>query len=290
VEQFTNSGETPLDGAINNAVTSLDVTSASTFPAAAPFRVRIDDEIIRVTGGAGTSTWTVERGTEGTTAASHLDLAPITHVVTVNSLNQQRADLFAGRAYIAPVLSSFAWINQSTADATDNTGSIHLNDPGHNGVNLRVLKKAAPSTPFTITAAFTAMLDTAVGSGLPRFGLLFRGAGGELATLQLGMNTAGVFCYRMPYNFSNPTTLGINNAALTPIVMAPVLWCRIHDDGTTNRTMSLSPDGITWYQLSSVARTTDFTPTEVGFFIDNNNGGGTSAFNSSVNLLHWEAS
>lgn len=58
----------------------VDVANALGFPATAPYTVRVDSEWMRVTAGAGTTTWTVTRGYAGTTAATHLTAAPIYHV------------------------------------------------------------------------------------------------------------------------------------------------------------------------------------------------------------------
>jgi hypothetical protein len=84
-ELFTNNASTTLNGAINNSVTSLVLTSASLFPASGNFRIRIDDEIILVTAISG-ATCTVARGQEGTTAASHADLATVRHVLTAGAI------------------------------------------------------------------------------------------------------------------------------------------------------------------------------------------------------------
>lgn len=50
--------------------TTLYVSSADEFPAA-PFLAQIDSEIIKVTAGFGTTTWTVTRAQDGTTGAVH---------------------------------------------------------------------------------------------------------------------------------------------------------------------------------------------------------------------------
>lgn len=60
-----------LNGAMNASQTSLQVASPAGFPTTT-FRIRIDDELMTVTSGFGTSTWTVARGVNGTTPASHL--------------------------------------------------------------------------------------------------------------------------------------------------------------------------------------------------------------------------
>lgn len=61
---------TTLTSAITAAQTSLTVASSTGFPSS-QFKIRIDDEVMTVTGGYGTTSWTVTRGVSGTTAASH---------------------------------------------------------------------------------------------------------------------------------------------------------------------------------------------------------------------------
>lgn len=66
-----NPGYTTLNGAVTNIATSVVVTSAAGFPAAGAYSIMIDAEQMNVTAGFGTTTWTVTRGTGGTTAAAH---------------------------------------------------------------------------------------------------------------------------------------------------------------------------------------------------------------------------
>lgn len=81
MERFTNNASTTLNGAINNSTTSVVVTSATLFPTAGNFRIRIEDEIMLVTAVSG-STFTVTRAYEGTTAASHADTTTVREVLT----------------------------------------------------------------------------------------------------------------------------------------------------------------------------------------------------------------
>ena len=60
-----------LDGGISAAALSLDITGPDTFPAA-PFVLQLDNEQVTVTGKAGLK-FTITRGSNGTTAAAHLD-------------------------------------------------------------------------------------------------------------------------------------------------------------------------------------------------------------------------
>jgi hypothetical protein len=81
---YTLSGTTTLNGAINNSVTSITVASACgtdtyCFPPSSgtKFYIKIDSEVMLVTGGNATTTWTVTRGQRGTSAASHSNSATV---------------------------------------------------------------------------------------------------------------------------------------------------------------------------------------------------------------------
>jgi FtsP/CotA-like multicopper oxidase with cupredoxin domain len=58
--------------------TSITVASAAGFPTSGTYYVRIDNEVLAVTGGQGTTTWTVTRGQLGTAAATHANGATVT--------------------------------------------------------------------------------------------------------------------------------------------------------------------------------------------------------------------
>jgi phage tail sheath protein FI len=64
-------------GGIGAADTSLTVASAAGFPTTGSFTILVDTEAMTVTAGAGTTTWTVTRGVNGTTAATHAVNAPV---------------------------------------------------------------------------------------------------------------------------------------------------------------------------------------------------------------------
>jgi type II secretory pathway pseudopilin PulG len=61
---------TSLQSAVTDAATSLTVTSTGGFPTAAPFRIKIGNEVMSVVALSG-STWTVSRGQDATTPAAH---------------------------------------------------------------------------------------------------------------------------------------------------------------------------------------------------------------------------
>jgi type II secretory pathway pseudopilin PulG len=75
-----STASTTVSGSVSASATSLSVASAAAFPATAEFRVKVDSEIMVVTAGAGTTTWTVTRAADGTTAATHNAGAAVTIV------------------------------------------------------------------------------------------------------------------------------------------------------------------------------------------------------------------
>lgn len=91
LENYANAAATTLSGSINNSVTSLTVASATGFPAIPRFRILIGTEILLVTGVAGT-TWTVTRGEESTTAASHTSGDAVTQILTEQGLRNLVGD------------------------------------------------------------------------------------------------------------------------------------------------------------------------------------------------------
>lgn len=90
-EQYANNPSTTLNGAINNSVTTVVVSSPSSFPSSPQFRILIDSELMLVTA-ISSSSFTVTRGAESTTAASHSNGATITGIITAGALDQIRAD------------------------------------------------------------------------------------------------------------------------------------------------------------------------------------------------------
>lgn len=67
-------GTTLSSAGITNSQTSIAVTSATNFPSSGNFNIMMAREIMTVTGGQGTTSWTVTRGVNGTTATAHNQL------------------------------------------------------------------------------------------------------------------------------------------------------------------------------------------------------------------------
>ena len=65
------SATSSLANAMTAGATTMQVASGASFPSTNGFRVKVEYEIVRVTAGAGGSTWTVTRGIDGTAAVAH---------------------------------------------------------------------------------------------------------------------------------------------------------------------------------------------------------------------------
>src|SRR4051812_20929895 len=76
-----------MPGNLNTSAVTLTVVSLALFPASYPYRIRIDDELMKVTATPGANQLTVTRADGGTTAASHLNSATIRVVLTKESLD-----------------------------------------------------------------------------------------------------------------------------------------------------------------------------------------------------------
>jgi Tfp pilus assembly protein PilV len=76
-----------LSANINATATSMTVASGAAFPSTNGFRVKIEYEVVRVTAGAGSNTWTIVRGIDGTAAVAHTAgvPTPIVQRVDVNT-------------------------------------------------------------------------------------------------------------------------------------------------------------------------------------------------------------
>lgn len=125
-ESFENDTTRTLNGAINNSVTTLTASSAApTALQTGNSRWRIDDELTLLTAGGSGTSWTITRGIEGTTAASHADGATISHVFTAASSKLLPA--IGMRAFNSAniSLSAGAWTNITLDSENYDTDGIH---------------------------------------------------------------------------------------------------------------------------------------------------------------------
>lgn len=163
----------------------------------------MDDELCLVIGVSGT-TFTVIRGVEGTTPATHSAGAGVTQVVTSESLIVGAISAMYG-PIVRPVLADFAWVNQGISALLTQTGfAITLTVPsGDTGENLHICKKALPGgTSWTAEMLFRPIV-------LPSQSTVSLG----LALRESATGKIVGFCVKYDgsvqvYGWSNPTTYG----------------------------------------------------------------------------------
>ena len=180
----------------------------------------------------------------------------------------------------APVYGDFAWINQGTATATTTQGGIVLYTPAVAGDQLRILKKAAPATPYTITAAVLLHLTNA---NYNTAGICWRQSSDGKAVVFCSDTTSS---FALTINkYTNETTYSAAYVSTHPprFAMSPILYLRITDNGT-NRIISFSWDGINFLTLHTVGRTDFLTADEVGFFVNSSN----ATYPVWMTLLSWK--
>jgi len=163
-----------------------------------------------------------------------------------------------------PAVSSFTWINQHFSSATQN-GVICLNVAPHLDNEVSGMYQAAPSTPYKKTmgclVGMVSNVDTTPSAGMMFYnsstgGIIVFGVNTSTGNL---VETYGVY-WSSP---TNPVALLFNQQAVLP---SGLLWLRIGDDGTTNRTYEMSADGFNWVVCKVESRTNNMTADSVGFY------------------------
>ena len=116
---------TTLTGAMTAASTTVTVASATGFPTT-PFVIRIDDEFMTVTAGFGTTTWTVTRASNSSTATTHVSgqtvewKTPSSGEIAWN--NTTKTLTISGTIYI----DGSARITNSALNSYNGQGTIYL--------------------------------------------------------------------------------------------------------------------------------------------------------------------
>lgn len=178
---------------------------------------------------------------------------------------------------VEPVSGDYAWINQGSASLNTTPGGIYLLAPATGAATPSVVlrKKAAPSTPYTITVAFIPQLTTASGLSV---GVGWRqSSDGKLIYIALDIGGAALNVYK----FTSPTAFSATYAGVAILAVWP-LFVRFTDNGT-NRIVSWSRDGQNFIQIHSVGRTDFLTADEIWFGAQAQLASGSAA----MTLLSW---
>lgn len=299
-----------LDGAITAGDTSITVSDATGLPTQGYFRLQIESEIIVFNGRSGNVLNATERGAEGTTAATHADATAVTCVLTAGGLQRflldGRATAYTEEASpnACPLqrilddsnnvltVSSFTWVNQGSASASDDSGMIKLTVPDEASINLRGLFRTPPATPYRVTAAFR--IAQAPGdysaSDSTHVGLAFRRTGtGAITTASVRYGQAMAM-----WHWTSPTAFSVVVDTNMNYHESPRQWIRIEDDGTDIKAFfsqdgnNWTQDGSAWWQVGRAALGGG-APDQIGFYINSGNNSGNSGTGTAVATAILEA-
>ncbi len=192
--------------------------------------------------------------------------------------------------FTPPVDGDFSWENQGGASVTAAKSAIFLRAPATAGGALRIRKKAAPTPPYVITAAFMPLsVLPAAGEG-GSSGLLFRNsANSRIHAFYIHARTISGTSMESgwalsSFKYSDSSTFNASYLLLNMPWTGSVVWLRIADNNT-NRVCSVSADGQNWVDVHSVTRLDYLLAIdEVGFFCQS----GQATYDSGLTLLHWK--
>ena len=292
IETWKNGGSSTLNGAINDSVTSITVTSASSFPSYPDFRIKIESEILTVTGISG-STFTVVRGEEGTSAAAHADTTDVAHVVTGGSLDRawqdsMGADYTNGYPFnrilaegVTKAAADFTWHNQGSATCIDADDGGLLMTTGASEASRQIRGKylTAPATPWACIAYIHLGAGMASGSSGTAGGL-FIGESDTSKLYALGLRTDSIWLHRM----TNSTTYSADVDSYIDNE-AEEIWLKLADDGTDIEGF-VSYNGYDWVECFDEGNGSYMTsagPDRIGFFMEN----GSADADAQVYFKSW---
>ena len=187
--------------------------------------------------------------------------------------------------FVRPINEQFAWVNQGGATTTVNAnGGINLLAPANAGDSIRIRKKPAPPTPYTIQAAFLINLVN-VDSG--QCGLCYRqSSDGKLVLFEILRGDTLTENLLRCSDWTNPTTFSASNkSAQYQAGINSLIWMEISDNGT-NRIVRWSVNGYNFFEFLSESRTNHLTADEIGFYANT----ATASWPAACTLLHWKDS
>jgi hypothetical protein len=234
MEKFKTRGQSALKSDITDIQTTLEVNSATSFPTTGNFRIRVDNEIMLVTGVA-SAVFTVTRGAESTVGAAHTIGATVSHVLTAGALDTHyQIDMcpsaviaskpaavpsggwffptdanrifhgytgslmgMAGVRPMTPPIGIFdTWLNQNDATADESKGYLRLSSPynAFQGLQARLVACAGGAETHEVCY----MPDAFTNPGTSLWGMIwYRAASDDSVCMcsQVGTSYATVFQY-----------------------------------------------------------------------------------------------
>lgn len=301
-EKFANLAETTLASGYTSGGSSISVASASGFPTAGVFRVRLGNAgktIYRVDSVSGTTFTGGAEANDANAASGDTVKIVASRAVAERWLQEpESGELHAisgvsggtkhGLLWKMAALdqSGYSWVNQGSAAVVQGGGIVKFT--GHHASGATAVRSRVvtiPSTPFTLTVGIVPFFPAATNlANLAAFGIGFRESGTSKMVTALVSNfdflngnalNGNVVVQGYTNNTTSATTYaqkrgGIDWNAMGVNRFVPpfgIVWLRVNDNGT-NVVYEWSWDKVTWNALITQTRITGFTtaPDQMGFF------------------------
>lgn len=140
-----------------------------------------------------------------------------------------------------PLLTDLAWVNQGDATAANGAGGISQVVPANAAANLRILKRAAPTAPYSVYLRYYPLANA---TNTLQFGLVLRNStSGRLLYLSNFVTTV----YTMNRGWQRYTSPTAFSATIDQDRQwVPAVWMKI-DVTATTATPWVGPDGWSWF-------------------------------------------
>jgi hypothetical protein len=276
-EKFSNNASSTLDGSVNSTTTSVTVNDASDFPDDGDFRIIVGNELMKVTSVA-SNTFTVERGSEGTTANTHNDDDSVYQIITADSVMRKFKNeilYFDEKPLYHSItdesgntltVSDFTWLNQGNSVATDVHGTIYLEVEDDGNSNIQGLEIDTPNVAYTATVGVRTCLFQGPASGLegyPQVLIFIRDSSSGKLTVLASVYRGYTTAFQVA-NWSSVSNFSSDLNGLNQYTSSEDVWLRIEDDDT-DFNFYISSDGVNWASVGSVGRTSFLSsPDKVG--------------------------
>jgi len=163
-----------------------------------------------------------------------------------------------------PAAASLTAVNVTTATIADSAVGLFINAPDISNSHGQWWLKALASGAYTLVVRLVPML---LSSNFNCGGLALRDSGGgKLISFEQNVLT-GVQNVAI-VQWADANTRSVN--AYTHNTGGTLFpWLKIHDDGTTNRTYSVSQEGVNWLDILTEGRTTylGVAPNQAGLMV-----------------------
>lgn len=299
-ERIVNDAETILDAAIGSGDSSLSVADAAGFPTDGVFRIRIDNEIIRVDSVSGT-TFNVTRGQEGTATADHVRGSQVAAIVTEHGftriLTERGYPMVQERPPYRIADSSDNILTSSDFIEDDVAGTMTITDHDDGPITLyheafatsekvAGIYRNAPTPPYDVIGAYRAICITSGPTEGPIIGPAFRRSANDNKLVWRHRPFDDLITFKHNVNHYAGSVFQANVGTWRRFDHPPgaIKWFWLRDNNT-NLQMYSSSDGIHWAQVYGQTRTLYLggAPDQVGLAIDN-----LSGFDMYLNLLAWK--